>query len=159
MQMKSESLPTTAVRLPITFRSLIIPTVLVLTIQCAVYTTMGILSLVGGNVYFISLLIVQAVLMGATIDYAIVYTTYYLEHRKNFDAKQAIIESYNKSIHTIITSSLILTICTLVVAIFTNAAASRICETISEGTICATILIIFVLPGTLATINKIIKRK
>ena len=142
----------------ITFKSIIIPTILVLIIQCAVYTTMGILSLVGGNVYFISLLIVQAVLMGATIDYAIVYTTYYLEHRKNFDVKQAIIESYNKSIHTIITSSLILTICTLVVAIFTSAAASRICETISEGTICATILIIFILPGTLAAMNKIIKK-
>ena len=143
----------------ITFKSIIIPIILVLIIQCAVYTTMGILSLFGGNVYFISLLIVQAVLMGATIDYAIVYTTYYLEHKNNFDIKQAIKESYNKSMHTIITSSLILTICTLVVAIFTSAAASRICETISEGTICATILIIFVLPGTLAALNKLIKKK
>lgn len=143
----------------VTFRSLIIPTVLVLTIQCAVYTTMGILSLIGGNVYFISLLIVQAVLMGATIDYAIVYTTYYLENRENFDVKQAITEAYNKSIHTIITSSLILTICTLVVAIFTSASASKICETISEGAICATVLIIFILPGVLASMNKILKKK
>lgn len=143
----------------ITFRSIIIPIILVLTIQCAVFTTMGILSIFSGDVYFISLLIVQAVLMGATIDYAIVYTTYYLENRRNFNVKEAIKEAYNKSVHTIITSSCILCICTLIVAIFTNAASSRICETISEGALCATILIVFVLPGVLGSVDKIIRKK
>ena len=38
----------------ITFKSLLIPTILVLTIQTAVYLTMGILSIVGENVYFLS---------------------------------------------------------------------------------------------------------
>ena len=63
----------------ITFKSLIIPIVLVLLIQCAVYVTMGILSLMGGSVYFIALLIVQSILMGATIDYAILYTSLIIE--------------------------------------------------------------------------------
>ena len=63
----------------ITFKSFIIPLILVFIIQCAVYITMSILSLTGTNCYFISLLIVQSILMGATIDYAIVYTTYYIE--------------------------------------------------------------------------------
>lgn len=143
----------------ITFKSFVIPFILVLTIQCAVFTTMGILSIFGGSVYFISLLIVQAVLMGATIDYAIVYTSYYLENREKFDRKEAIKEAYNKSVHTIVTSSLILCICTLIVAIFTSQAASRICETICEGALCATLLIIFVLPGVLSSIDKFLKRK
>ena len=63
----------------VTFKSIIIPIILVLTIQTAVFTTMGILSIIGENVYFISILIVQSILMGATIDYAILYTSYYLE--------------------------------------------------------------------------------
>ena len=46
----------------ITFKSIIIPLILVLTIQCAVYLTMGILSITGENVYFIALLIVQSIL-------------------------------------------------------------------------------------------------
>lgn len=142
----------------ITFKSLIIPIILVLTIQSAVFITMGILSLIGGNVYFISLLVVQAVLMGATIDYAIVYTSYYIESRKEMDVKDSILNSYNKSIHTIITSSLILCSCTLIVAVLTNAAAARICETIAEGAFCATLLILFILPGVLGAMDKLINK-
>ena len=92
----------------ITFKSISIPAILVLIIQTAVYITMGYLSLLGGEVYFIALLIVQSILMGATIDYAILYTSYYLESRKTMDIKSAVINSYNKSIHTILTSSSIL---------------------------------------------------
>ena len=140
----------------ITFKSLIIPTILVFIIQTAVYLTMGILSIIGENVYFIAILIVQSILMGATIDYAILYTSYYLEHRKSEGIKQAIIDSYNKSIHTILTSSSILIIVTLIIANFASAIAAKICKTISEGTICSTILILTLLPAILAFCDKLI---
>ena len=134
----------------ITFKSIIVPIILVLTIQCAVYLTMGILSFLGEDVYFISILIVQSILMGATIDYAILYTSYYLEHRKTEGIKESIIDSYNKSIHTILTSSSILIIVTLIIANFASAIAAKICKTISEGTLCSTILILTLLPAVLA---------
>ena len=143
----------------ITFKDLIIPTVLVLIIQTAVYVTMSAISISGGAVYFISLLIVQAILMGATIDYAIVYTAYYRESRLTMGVKDAIINAYNKSIHTIISSSSILIIVTLVVANFASAIAAKICETISQGTFAAVLLILLILPGVLATTDKIICRK
>lgn len=143
----------------LTFKSVIIPLMLVLIIQCSVYLTMGVLAFQGDPVYFISLIIVQCILMGATIDYAIVYTSYYLEHRKKFDIKQSIIESYNKSIHTILTSASILIIVTLIVGNFASAIAAKICKTISIGTLCSTILILVLLPGILATFDKVITRK
>ncbi len=144
----------------ITFKSAIIPSILVLTIQTAVYLTMGILSVVGENVYFIAILIVQSILMGATIDYAILYTSYYLEHRKNKGIKESIIDSYNKSIGTILTSSSILIIVTLIIANFASAIAAKICKTISEGTLCSTILILTLLPAILAFFDRfIIKNK
>ncbi len=144
----------------ITFKSAIIPTILVLIIQTAVYLTMGILSVVGENVYFISILIVQSILMGATIDYAILYTSYYLEHRKTMGIKDAIIASYNKSINTILTSSSILIIVTLIIANFASAIAAKICKTISEGTLCSTILILTLLPAVLAVFDRfIVKNK
>ncbi len=143
----------------VTFKSIIIPTILVLTIQCAVYLTMGILSIAGENVYFIALLIVQSILMGATIDYAILYTSYYLENRRELGVKDAIIESYNKSIHTILTSSSILIIVTLIIACFASAIAAKICKTISEGTLCSTILILVLLPAVLASVDRFIVKK
>lgn len=143
----------------ITFKSFIIPFILVLMIQCAVYMTMGILSFTGEKVYFISILIVQSILMGATIDYAILYTSYYLEHRKTMNIKEAIINSYNKAIHTILTSASILIIVTLIVGNFASAIAARICKTISQGTLCSAILILVLLPAVLAACDKVIMRK
>ena len=142
-----------------TFKDLLIPLILVLIIQCAVYVTMAILSMTGSKVYFISLLIVQAILMGATIDYAIVYTTYYKESRETMNIQKAIINAYNKSIHTILSSSSILIIVTLIVSSFADAIAAKICETISQGTFCSVILILLILPGVLATCDKLICRK
>ncbi len=143
-----------------TFKSLLIPTVLVLLIQTAVYLTMGILSFSGGTVYFIALLIVQSILMGATIDYAILYTSYYLESRRTMNIKKAITNSYNKSIHTIFTSASILVIVTLIVGCMSTAITAKICKTISEGTLCSTLIILLLLPAVLASIDKfIIKNK
>lgn len=143
----------------ITFKSIIIPIILVLLIQTAVYLIMGILSIIGENVYFISILIVQSILMGATIDYAILYTSFYLEHRKDKNIKEAIIASYNSSIHTILTSSSILIIVTLIIANFTSAIASKICKIISQGTLCSTILILTLLPAVLACFDRFIVKK
>ncbi len=142
----------------ITFKSIIIPTILVLVIQCAVYLTMGILSVAGENVYFIALLIVQSILMGATIDYAILYTSYYLESRKNKNIKESVIYAYNNSIHTILTSSSILIIVTLIIANFASAIAAKICKTVSEGTLCSTILILTLLPAVLAFWDRVMIR-
>lgn len=143
----------------VTFKSFIIPLILVFMIQCAVYMTMGILSFTGEKVYFIALLIIQSILMGATIDYAILYTSYYIEHRKSMSIKNAIIDSYNKSIHTILTSASILIIVTLIVGNFASAIAAKICITISRGTTCSAILILLLLPAVLASCDKIIMKK
>lgn len=142
----------------ITFKSILIPIILVLIIQCAVYLTMGILSLMGGEVYFIALLIVQSILMGATIDYAILYTSYYLESRKTMDIKTSVINSYNKSIHTILTSSSILIIVTLIVGNFASAIAAKICKTLSQGTLASALIILLILPAVLAAVDRIIIR-
>lgn len=144
----------------ITFKSIIIPLILVLVIQCAVYITMAYLSLTNASVYFISLLIVQSILMGATIDYAIVYTSYYLESRKSGkDVMNSIINSYNNSIHTILTSSSILVIVTFIVGNFASAIAAQICMTLSKGTLCSALIIIFLLPSILAIFDKLICKK
>ncbi len=143
----------------ITFKSVTIPVILVGVIQCAVYLTMGILSLSGGSVYFIALLIVQSILMGSTIDYAILYTSYYLENRASKNRKESIINAYNESIHTILTSSSILIIVTFIVGKFATAITSKICITLSKGTLFSTLLILILLPAIIGTLDKFIVNK
>ena len=139
-----------------TFKSILIPIILVFLIQCAVYITMDTLTFAGGSVYFIALLIVQSILMGATIDYAILYTSYYLESRRTMDIKEALINSYNKSIRTILTSASILIIVTLIVGKFASHIAAMICKTISIGTLCSMLLMLIILPSMLACADKLI---
>jgi predicted RND superfamily exporter protein len=143
----------------LTFKSLIVPIILVVVIQCAVYLTMGILALSGGTVYFIALLIVQSILMGSTIDYAILYTSYYIEERATKSRKEAIISAYNQSIHTILTSGSILVIVTFVVGMFATAITAKICITLCKGTLCSIILILVFLPAILGTFDRFVVKK
>ncbi len=144
-----------------TFRSVFVSLLLVFVIQCAVYIVMAYLSLTGSSIYFIALIIVQAILMGATIDYAILFTSYYVENRNYFKlgVKDALINTYNKSISAILTSASILIIVTAIVGNFTSAIAGKICQSISLGTFCATIIILGLLPALLAVLDRWIIKK
>jgi predicted RND superfamily exporter protein len=144
-----------------TFKSIFVSMLLVLVIQCAVYIVMSYLSLTGSSIYFIALIIVQAILMGATIDYAILFTSYYVENRGYFKlgVKDALIHTYNKSISAILTSASILIIVTAIVGNFTSAIAGKICQSISLGTFCATLIILVLLPALLATLDRWIIKK
>ena len=142
----------------LTFKSIVSPLIISLIIQCSVYVTMGILAFQGEPVYFISLLVVQSILMGATIDYGIVFTSYYLEIRKEHNVKDALSKAYRKSSHTIFTSGTILILVTLTIGIFADGVVSKICMTLSKGTLCSVVLIILILPGVMAALDKIIVR-
>ncbi len=144
----------------VTFKSFIIPLILVVLIQCAVFFTMGVMTVADGEMYFIALLIVQSILMGATIDYAILYTSYYLEARhggKNI--KESLVYAYADSMHAIMTSGLILVLVTLVVGQFASSVAAKICMAISQGTVCSIILILVLLPAILAGCDRLITKK
>ncbi|MBQ8229007.1 MAG: MMPL family transporter [Clostridia bacterium] len=144
----------------VTFRSLTIPAVLVLLVQCGVYVTVSIIGLRGINIYFLALLIVECILMGATIDYGILFTNYYVENRKKMGVKEALAESYKGSSHTILTSGLIMIIITAIVGnFFGNPTIGQICTTVSIGCLSATVLILFILPGLLAALDKVIIKK
>jgi len=144
----------------LTFRSLVIPLILVSLVQCGVYITVVACGLLGYSIYYIALLIVQCILMGATIDYAILFTNYYRENRRSYPIKESLDRTYQGATHTIMTSGLILILVTGVVG-FTpkvDPTIGQICQTISIGALSATLLILFVLPGLLITFDKIVTR-
>lgn len=143
-----------------TFRSVSVPLLLVLVIQAAVYATMVIMELQGLKIYYLALLVVQSILMGATIDYAILFTSYYREKRETMEIKESLIGAYEGSIHTILTSGLILVAVTGVLGYtFPDPTCAQICHTIAVGAAAAIILVVFFLPGILAAFDRWICRK
>jgi len=138
----------------ITFRSAAVPAILVLLVQCGVYITVSVIGIQGYSIHYLALLIVQCILMGSTIDYAILFSTYYREHRRENEPPRALKEAYAGSMHTILTSGLIMvTITGILGQCFGDPTIEQICQTISIGAASAIFLIIFILPGILSCLD------
>ncbi len=139
----------------LTFRSIVTPAVLVLMIQTAVYITMVIIRLQGNSIYYLAFLMVQSILMGATIDYAIVYSKYYKESRRTMGIADSIRHSYQNSMNVTLTSSSIIIIVTLLLGFaFPNPTVGTICHTISMGNASALFMVLFLLPGILGALDR-----
>lgn len=144
----------------LTFRSLIIPTILVMTIMTAVFVNVAFSGVGGNTLLYLAYLIVQSILMGATIDYGILFTNCYKESRQAMDVKEAVGAAYKSSIATIMTSGLIMIIAPAVLAMtITDVTISDILQSISIGALAAVLLILFVLPGMLVLTDRLIIRK
>ena len=77
------------------------------------------------------------------------------ELRKENGIRISLKETYNKSIHTILTSSLIMIIITGVLGfIFKDPAIGEICHIIAIGVTIAVLLILFVLPSIIVLFDK-----
>lgn len=140
----------------LTFRSLAVPVLLVLLVQCSVFITVSAIGLMGNTVYYLALLIVQAILMGATIDYSITITSYYRESRAERGVRESIASAYGASAHTVLTSGSVLIIVTAVLGFFSDQVTSEVLTTISVGALCSVLLIILVLPALLALCDRFI---
>ncbi len=139
------------------FRKLTIPLILTLIIQCAVWITLGTNYLQGISMYFMPMLIVQCLLLGSMVDYGILYADYYRKARALMNKKDAVIHALRNAIHTILTSGMVLVTMTAGIGlVFMNAEPStaEILFTIAKGGFIACVLIIFVLPGVLAALDR-----
>ena len=143
----------------ISFRSLVVPALLVLIVQCGVYITVTVVGWQGYSIYFLALLIVECILMGATIDYGILFTGYYRENRKRKSVPEALEAAYDGSVHSIMTSGMILVLVTAILGYtYSDPTVAEICRTISTGALSAILLILFLLPALLAALDRLIVR-
>jgi predicted RND superfamily exporter protein len=118
------------------------------------------MTLANEPIFFIALILVQCILMGTMIDYAILFTTYYIETRKTFLIKDALPETMRRSTYAILTSSLIMIMVTFICGFFMTGTVAAILQALSTGAFCAIVLILFVLPSVLTIMDKwIIKER
>lgn len=142
-----------------TFQSAGLPLLLVLTIQGSIWINFTVPSLQGQGVYFIAYLIVSAIQMGATIDYAIVISSRYMELKKEMPLKEAIGETIDKAFPTIFTSGTILTSAGFLIGnISSDATVAAIGIALGRGTLISILLVLFVLPQILILGDTIIEK-
>lgn len=140
----------------ITFRSLLIPIPLVLSVLAGVYVNVIVSGFGGGTMYYLAYLIIQGILMGAAIDYSILFTSYFRDARKAQDIGQAIQTAFEGSSHSVLTSGLILTLVPIVMSfVMDDPMISSILKSLSVGALAAVIIILLLLPAVLAVLDPI----
>ena len=144
--------------LMLTFKSIGIPLLLLLVIEASIWINMSIPYYGGNSIMFIGYMIISAVQLGATIDYAILMTNYYQEGRRNLDKKEAAIYAVEKAGHSIFTSATILAAAGFTISfVFTQPELAQLGILIGRGAILSGILVIIALPQLLVVLDKIIK--
>lgn len=142
-----------------TFQSAGLPVLLVMTIEGSIWINFTIPAIQGQTVYFIAYLIVSAIQMGATIDYAIVISSRYMQLKTEMPIEKAIVEALNQSFPTIFTSGSIMTSAGFLIGnISTDATVSAMGTTLGRGTLTSIVLVLCVLPQVLLLGDWIIEK-
>ena len=158
------SLGLVALILLFTFKSAILPIILVVVIQGSVYVNMAvpyITGLIQGEaqpIVFIGYMLISSILLGATVDYAILLTDRYMEHRKEMGKYDAIRQALADSSRTLITSAGILTGAGAAVQFVSTLPATKVIgAAIMRGGILAFLFVIILLPQLLILLDKVIR--
>lgn len=131
-----------------------------MTVMSGVFVNVVVSGIGGSSLLYIAYLVVQSILMGAAIDYGILFANYYRTKRISMGVEESLRETYRCSTHTILTSGLILILVPGIMAILvSDLTIANIVKSISIGALVTVLLILFVLPGVLAFCDKIIIRK
>lgn len=91
-----------------TFQSAGLPVLLIIVIQGSVWINFSFPKLMDQPLYFLGYLVVQAIQMGANIDYAIVISSHYQELKAHMPHKEAIIHALNAAFPAVFTSGTIM---------------------------------------------------
>lgn len=143
----------------ITFKSLLIPFILVFIIQLGIWINLSIPYLQGKSLNFISFIIIGAIQLGATVDYAILFTSRYRENLSEHSKYDAAIKTIEDTGQSIFTSALILFAGTLSVYLITTiVSAAELTLLIGRGAIISFLLVLIVLPALLIILNKAISK-
>lgn len=148
------------VLIAIIFKSISIPTVLVLSIELAILINKAISFAMGTTISFIAPTIIGCVQLGATVDYAILLTTRYREELRNgLNKHDAIRIAANASDRSIFQSALVFFAATFGVFVTCDINIVReICSMLARGSLISAGIIIFMLTPLLLALEGFIEK-
>lgn len=141
-------------------RSLSLPVLLVLSIEFAIFINMGVPYWRGTSIPFVSSIVIGTIQLGATIDYAILLTTKYLEERKKGkEKKEAVGEALSSSVSSIFVSAMCFFAATAAVfAVSKIDMIGSLCLLMARGAIISMLVVMFIVPSILLIFDKIITK-
>ncbi|MCD7955654.1 MAG: MMPL family transporter [Lachnospiraceae bacterium] len=142
----------------LTMKSLTLPVILVISIEAAIWINVGIPYLTGTTVFYIAYLIISSIQLGATVDYAILFTDRYLEHRASMGKKDAVIQTISSVAVSVLTSGSVLAVVGFLLgAISEHGILSELGNFLGIGNLLSLTVVFFVLPGFLYLFDGLIR--
>lgn len=140
------------------FRSLSIPILTIAAIEIAIMINMSFPYFAGTSISYIGYLVIDAVQMGAAVDYAIIFEREYFDRRQIYLPREAARSAVKHSAVTILTSAMILTLAGVAVwLISSNQVISGIGVLIARGAFVSMLMMFMFLPGLLTALDWLIR--
>ncbi len=143
-----------------TFQSILVPILVIIPIEVAIYLNMTLPYIMGDSMVYIGYIIVSCLQLGATIDYSILMTNNYLGFRKNLNNTDSAMAAISKSTLSILTSGGILTVVGYLLY-FTSSiqAISQVGRLVGRGAMLSMVLVLSLLPALLSVFDKQIQKQ
>lgn len=156
------SLLAIALVLVVMFRSLSIPAILLFCIEVSIWINLSIPYFMGSSMSYIGFLVIDAVQLGAAVDYSIIFAHQYLRLRED-DPGQAPAKRACNAISgaalPILTSSVILMLSALGIYLFSSSPmVQELGLLICRGTLIADLIIFMVMPTLFLAWDKVLTR-
>jgi X-X-X-Leu-X-X-Gly heptad repeat protein len=141
-------------------KSISLPIILVTAIEFAIFVNMASFYYTGVTLPFIASIVIGTIQLGATIDYAILMTTKYLDKRKTgADKFTSMHYSLDNSVRSIFTSGLCFFAATFGVGLYSKIdIIGAICHLIARGALISMAAVILILPSLLLVFDPLIIR-
>lgn len=143
----------------VTFRSLSLPLILILTIETSIWINMSIPYFMGTSFNYLGYLIISTVQLGATVDYAILFADHYLVNRRQLPKTEAITKTLGEVFQSILVSGSILSLSGMALNLTsTNPIVAVLGSLLSRGTLLSMLLVLVFLPAALYAFDNIIAK-
>lgn len=137
-----------------------LPFLLIIVIEGAIFSNMSISYFTGSVLPFIAPIVLGTIQLGATIDYAILITTTYVNNRKtNKSKKECMINTLNYCGYSVLVSAACFFSATFGVGIYSKIEMiGSICNLISRGALISMLFVLTILPSILLIFDKLINK-
>ncbi len=139
-------------------KSVSLPFILVAVIEFAIFVNMGLPYYTNTTIPFISSVVIGTIQLGATVDYAILMTTRYLNERSSgHDKKEATLIALSTSMKSVIVSALSFFAATFGVGLISSIdMIGSLCMLMARGAIISMFTVLLVLPAMYMIFDKLI---
>ena len=142
-----------------TYKSLALPIILLFAIESSIWINLSYTYFSAGSIAYIGYMVISAVQLGATVDYAILFANSYLENRKLFNKYNSAINTLKSSTGTVLTSASIMCISGLALGIISsNSVIAQLGILMGRGAALSATLVLFFLPTVFILCDKLIEK-